>query len=298
MDLHKALLDIVAILAGASSAATFWLATGKTKSSQTRMRMRWACIVSVAVILSCYLSFVLFLRNDKTDVTIQGVRPPTIDVTASAERLPDIWDSVRPILKELQNESHEYRFVVHRVRTLDMAGSIFLLKPYGTSRTSRPAFAWMNPRDVSTVRLRVIDVSENLVWEKEIDSEATSYPEDLPVLEEGQTYFWDVVSVPEGKAKSTRGYFRVLKEAETKQLELYLADAVIAGTEPGRPRSTSAMTTAVLLHFEALGEARDLLEKSIEQNPNDMQLNRLLRHVYSEMGIPLRDDEKTKNQGS
>jgi len=151
--------------------------------------------------------------------------------------------------------------------------------------TSRPTFAWTAGDDfeVYTLSLRS---SAGVIWEGETEDTSLDLPSDVPALEAGQTYYWEVTGEAMlDEVSSGLMSFEIMDATSQTALDEGIAslEEMYAGEELGS--AYYYLLGTLYAQHGALGEAIGAFEWIAEHHPASGSVHRILGNLYAEAGM-------------
>lgn len=144
-----------------------------------------------------------------------------------------------------------------------------------------PVFEWEGCAG-RACSIRVLEGSRTLWEQRELRTEAVSYPTAAPPLRPGLRYAWEIQAPGE---PTQRTEFEVMSAPDVARVREALGaiDRLAQGGYP--PATITVMRAGVLVEEGLYADARRELEASEARNPDDPTVPYLLAHVYEHVGL-------------
>jgi len=176
--------------------------------------------------------------------------------------------------------------VLGGLRNSGASSALGLTYPVNTRvMTSRPTFTWTagDDFDMYTISLRS---STGVIWEAETDETTLDLPADVPALEAGQTYYWEVTGEAMlDEVSSGLMSFEVMDAASQTALDEGIAslEEMYVGEELGS--AYYYLLGTLYAQHGAIGEAIGAFEWIAEHHPASGSVHRILGNLYAEAGM-------------
>lgn len=147
-----------------------------------------------------------------------------------------------------------------------------------------PVFEWEGCTGRACA-IRVLEGSRTLWEQRELRTEAVSYPSGAPPLRPGVRYAWEIQAPGE---PTQRTEFEVMSAPDVARVREALG-AIDRLAQSGYPPATiTVMRAGVLVEEGLYADARRELEASEARNPADATVPYILAHVYEHVGLTSR----------
>ncbi len=227
----------------------------------------------------------LFKRPPPTSSKVEP-KPAKIIIKGrniSKEETLEISKEIMKIIKKFKHSDIKWEISL-KTRAPQIEGKIFLLYPYQKIRLKNIRFSWSAPKGVKKCQLSIYDSESTKIWERKTTGNFLQLENPSVLFESGATYFWEVRSLPAGLAASKKSYFQVLSSAQEHDLSAHLQNIPVlekTGSLIIPPQLTQAF---ILLHFQMLEESKEVVEKYLNDYPEDVRARKLILYIYKKMG--------------
>lgn len=170
-----------------------------------------------------------------------------------------------------------------QTRAPKIEGKILLLYPYQAVRKKNIPFIWSPPDGVEKYRLLIYDNKNRKILEKDKSTRFFLLDNSANLLIPGQTYFWEVKSIPPGIAVSRTSYFHILSQDQKNELIAHLKNVSLLKKEKTLSISPQLLQASVLIHYQLFGEAKEILGKYVTDNPENSDARHMLLYVFNKL---------------